>query len=742
MNFLKSILSNRKGDALRALVDEYNKHLEKGQRIDRAEFIARHPEFAIELAKALPSPGKIIQAKATTEQIHPGYRFTNDSVILFETAYESANFGSSLLHKKINGYKILSVIGSGGMGSVYKAWQENEDRYVALKTLQPGILVKGTDLNRLHREGLAQKKLRHPNIVEVYDSGEYNGVPYIVMELVGQGRTLQTLLKESGGPLDEWKAAELILSVAHGLSFSHQRDIIHRDIKPSNIMMAGDMPKLTDFGLAFVNQPDVTRLTQAGELLGTLSYIPPEQVHYSKNGHYAKPHPQGDIYSLGATFYELLTGEPPFHADSPAKIIKKIIDEDPTPPVKLRGYINKDLEAICIKCLEKSPKKRYYSIGELADDLTRFLDGKAVKAPRVFWPLRRIRLGMDRRRLSVVASFVAISSVVFTLWINATFSYKNQLNILRENMGYPYAKDADYELNFLLKAIEDDHIESRISAITALTRWNHSEAGNALLRAAHDPDPKVRLHLATVLMSAPKPMAKPACEILLEEQSGYVAVAALKLAETFNDKSLFPKIEKITYSDQAPLRNYALKILLRLLGPQNCDFVGSYLKKAPLEARLELLNRFLTGEAAPPIPALLSVQESTLTEEEREFVIKILTNFTDVDFGNDLRLWRQWLKENSKRWRPRRCLAVAWAPADADLRVGDIIWGSKGEEITNQSQFPKNGRINLDIIRENEFLTIDVQVNPQRFQEFYIGTINGKPVGHNSLTNRAVTAFN
>ena len=194
-------------------------------------------------------------------------------------------------------YEIESEIGRGAMGRVYKAWDPTCERFVALKTIHPNFELSRTIIRRLLREGNTQKELKHKNIVEVFKTGEEEGIPFIVSEFIENAKTLSCLLGEPKKPLAERRAVEIILEIAKALEYSHEASVIHRDIKPSNIMMDGKVPKLTDFGLAFVETAEVSRISGSGDMLGTISYMSPEQVRGSSEKDKVLPKsPMGHLF--------------------------------------------------------------------------------------------------------------------------------------------------------------------------------------------------------------------------------------------------------------------------------------------------------------------------------------------------------------------------------------------------------------------------------------------------------------
>jgi serine/threonine protein kinase len=280
----------------------------------------------------------------------------------------------------VPGYEILGELGRGGMGVVYKARQVSLNRLVALKLIRDGARAGPQDRARFRIEAEAAARMRHSNIVEIYEVGEYHNLPYFAMELV-EGGSLDTHL--SGRPLPAPVAAELIRTLALAVEHAHGQKVVHRDLKPANILLqsrpeagADWVPKITDFGLAKRLDSDSTALTQDGAVLGTVSYMAPEQAA----GRVRDIGPAVDVYALGAVLYECLTGRPPFQGDSWNRMVEQVLNDEPDPPTRLQPGVPRDLETVCLKCLEKDPARRYASAAELADDLGRFLAAKPLIA--------------------------------------------------------------------------------------------------------------------------------------------------------------------------------------------------------------------------------------------------------------------------------------------------------------------------------------------------------------------------
>jgi WD40 repeat protein len=286
------------------------------------------------------------------------------------------------------GYDVLGLLGRGGMGVVYRAQQHWPRRLVALKMVLGAELASPEELVRFLAEAEAVAKLQHPNIVQLYEVGHHDDRPYYTMEFVEGGSLAQKL---AGTPLPPAQAARLTEALAQAIEAAHRAGVIHRDLKPSNVLLTLDgTPKVTDFGAAKrLGQGE--GLTRTGEVMGTPSYMAPEQAQCHKD-----VGPGADVYGLGAILYELLTGRPPFKAATSLDTLELVRTRDPIPPSRLQPKVPRELETICLKCLSKQPPRRYASAGALAADLGLFLAGKPISArpvspfERAFkWTLRR-----------------------------------------------------------------------------------------------------------------------------------------------------------------------------------------------------------------------------------------------------------------------------------------------------------------------------------------------------------------
>jgi serine/threonine-protein kinase len=282
----------------------------------------------------------------------------------------------------VPGYEILELLGRGGMGVVYKARQISLNRLVALKMILHGGHAGEQEWRRFRMEAEAIARLQHPNIVQVFEVGQHNGLPFSSLEFCPGGSLDRKL---AGTPLDPQEAARLVLALAGAVQAAHDANIIHRDLKPANVLLAADgTPKITDFGLA--KKLDEAGQTHTGAVIGTPSYMAPEQAQGKKVG------PLVDVYALGAILYECLIGRPPFRAATALDTLMQVVNEDAVPPRRLNPRVPAELESICLRCLHRDPDRRYRSAAELGDDLHRFLEGEPVAARarrRAWWPFGR-----------------------------------------------------------------------------------------------------------------------------------------------------------------------------------------------------------------------------------------------------------------------------------------------------------------------------------------------------------------
>jgi tetratricopeptide (TPR) repeat protein/tRNA A-37 threonylcarbamoyl transferase component Bud32 len=366
----------------------------------------------------------------------------------------------------IGKYEILKRLGAGGMGVVYKARQTDLDRLVAIKMILDAQFAGEQSLGRFRQEAEAVARLQHPNIVQIFDVGEHEGRPFVALEYVG-GSSLA--LRLEGRPQPPRAAARLMETLCRAVSHAHRRGIVHRDLKPGNILLASDeltgdepavaadakpvpldrlTPKIADFGLAKRLDRDSGH-TQTDDVMGTPSYMAPEQAA----GRTQDIGPAADLYSLGAILYELLTGRPPFVGENAMATLDQVLRQEPVPPSFLQPRVPRDLETICLKCLEKDPLRRYGSADELADDLSRFLEGRPIRARRASW---LTRLAKWARRRPAAAGLIAVSAAALVVVLLGSQWYSAKLRWQRNQA----------EQSFKLAMIAMDGILDRIGENT------------------------------------------------------------------------------------------------------------------------------------------------------------------------------------------------------------------------------------------------------------------------------------
>lgn len=373
---------------LARVLECYLADLAAGRQPDRERILAEHGQLAAQLDDAL----------AGLDFIH------------------GAGIGSPSAREQLGDFRILREVGRGGMGVVYEAEQISLKRRVALKVLGAGALVGDLATQRFQREAETVARLHHTNIVPIHAVGCEQGVHYYAMQFI-DGLNLADLAQtslEEGRAITAAEVAQWGLQAAEAIAHAHARGVIHRDIKPSNLILDSDgRIWLTDFGLAR-RAEDVT-LSVTGALLGTPRYMSPEQA-----GLAVRPiDHRTDIYSLGATLYELVTGCPIFAANTPQAVLNQILHQEPVPPRRINPHVPRDLETILLTCVAKEPAHRYASAQVLAEDLRAVIEGRSIQARRPSLAVRALRWGRKHRRTSTVAVVSAAASLLLlgaALW--------------------------------------------------------------------------------------------------------------------------------------------------------------------------------------------------------------------------------------------------------------------------------------------------------------------------------------
>jgi serine/threonine-protein kinase len=392
-------------DRLNEVLAEYLEAAEAGRAPARQELLSRYPDLRGDLETFFANRDQFDRLSASLRTCAQPPPTSGEGGLEATLEYRpmepptgskpEAELPSSVLKSRYFGdYELLEEIASGGMGVVYKARHRRLNRVVALKRIRSGGLATATEVQRFRAEAEEAANLDHPNIVPIYEVGEFEGHHYFTMKLIGGG----SLAQHKGRFKDSRAAARLMATVARAVHHAHQRGILHRDLKPANILLQRQegmsdeeeqkvsdssftrhpsdfLPMITDFGLAKRVTADVS-LTETGLIVGTASYMAPEQASgLTKNLSTA-----ADVYSLGTILYELLTGRPPFRGETAYDIIRQVQELEPEPPRLLNPRVDRDLETICLKCLHKEPAQRYKSAEALAEDLERYCKGNAIRA--------------------------------------------------------------------------------------------------------------------------------------------------------------------------------------------------------------------------------------------------------------------------------------------------------------------------------------------------------------------------
>jgi serine/threonine-protein kinase len=402
------------------------------------EVIARHPEFAAELAEFFADREKFVRLAAPIREVAQAAATAG---ALADPTRGDKESSPTLAGRSFADYELLSEIGAGGMGVVYKARQKSLNRLVALKMIRLSGPSSESEVQRFRQEAETVALLDHPHIVPVYEVGELEGQPYFTMKLITGGSLAKHLPRFTA---DLRSAANLLVLIARAIHHAHQRGVLHRDLKPANILLTAEdaegrrgksdfplslrasaslavnafTPLITDFGLAKRLEGKAS-LTDTGSIVGTPAYMAPEQAS-GKRGTITTA---TDVYGLGNLLYAMLTGRAPFQGDTPLETLDNVKSREPEPPSRINRRVDRDLETICLKCLEKKPERRYGSAEELAEDLERWQVGEPIQA-RPIGMARRVAKWVRRHRILAPSMVVLLAALM--LGGGLTWSWQRQ----------------------------------------------------------------------------------------------------------------------------------------------------------------------------------------------------------------------------------------------------------------------------------------------------------------------------
>jgi serine/threonine-protein kinase len=434
--------------SLEEVITEYLRSIDADHEVDRKALTKRHPDLAAELEEFFENHDRMegiahdVRAGAVNDPAEAAQRFLGD-------------------------YELIEEIARGGMGVIWKARQMSLNRIVALKMILPAQAAGSEYVRRFRTEAESVAELSHKNIVPIYEIGEQQGKHFFSMKLIEGG--------DLSGHVEAFKrdhraAVRLMITVAHAIRFAHQRGILHRDLKPANILLDDNgEPHITDFGLA-KRDTDESSLTMTGAVIGTARYMAPEQASGNAN----RLTWAADVYSLGAILYELLTGVPPFRAATIHRTLQQVCNEEPVKPSTRNRTVGRDLETICLKCLEKDHERRYESAKAFADDLDRWLRGYPIQARRIGPAARAWRWCRRNRALAgLLVSTCVLLFLAMTLFVVEIVEIQKTPLLAQRDLAETRAEFVGIELNRYRRAVKDilDENENQLSPKLKAKDW-------------------------------------------------------------------------------------------------------------------------------------------------------------------------------------------------------------------------------------------------------------------------------
>jgi eukaryotic-like serine/threonine-protein kinase len=530
--------------------------------------------------------------------------------------------------KYFGDYELLEEIARGGMGIVYRARQKSLDRIVAVKMILAGQLATAADVQRFRAEAAAAAKLQHPNILGIYEVGEHDGRHYFSMEYV-EGRNLAELVQE--GPLPAARAAAYVKATAEAIHYAHQKGVLHRDVKPSNVLVDPfDQPRVMDFGLA-KQVESASDLTLSGQVLGTPNFMPPEQA----GGRRREVGVQSDVYGLGAVLFFLLTGRPPFLADSMEATLNAVLNADPVSPRLLNLNVPRDLETVCLKCLEKEPGKRYPTAEQLADELGCFLNGEPIQARPVgqterLWRWCRRNPGLASTATAALLLFLIVGagSPIAVLQINRA---RQQAEVRQKQAILEAAKSQQVAqfLKDMLKGVGPSQALGRDATLLrevldkTAERLSHDLTNQPLVEA------ELRETIGRVYLELGDYSKAEAMQCrALELRQKLLGSNHLETARSLSRLSgILENLAK--YAEGEKLAREALSIQTNALGTQHVEVACSLHSLG-----VQLAGQGRNAEAENLFRQALAMRRKLLGNEHRD-VAMTLNNLADLRMGSD-----------------------------------------------------------------------------------------------------------